>query len=149
MAILGGPSDAAAKLANVAARHNRVALVDELAPAGTAPRDAASWRRASRPPHPTSHSWASALLVRSSWPTSSRRSSQAPSSAVARPWRSWPAFGRGRPSWVQRLGMEWAFRLAIEPRRLARRYLLAGFTFTRLLGAHVGAPDGVTLLKAS
>ena len=32
LAILGGPSDAAAKLAGLAARHNRVALVDGLAP---------------------------------------------------------------------------------------------------------------------
>ena len=29
---------------------------------------------------------------------------------------------RQAPSWLQRLGMEWAFRLAMEPRRLWRRY---------------------------
>jgi len=27
------------------------------------------------------------------------------------------------PTWIQRTGLEWAFRLATEPRRLARRYL--------------------------
>lgn len=27
------------------------------------------------------------------------------------------------PAWIQRAGLEWAFRLATEPRRLARRYL--------------------------
>lgn len=27
------------------------------------------------------------------------------------------------PVWIRRLGLEWAFRLALEPRRLARRYL--------------------------
>jgi N-acetylglucosaminyldiphosphoundecaprenol N-acetyl-beta-D-mannosaminyltransferase len=27
------------------------------------------------------------------------------------------------PAWLQRYGMEWAFRLAQEPRRLWRRYL--------------------------
>jgi N-acetylglucosaminyldiphosphoundecaprenol N-acetyl-beta-D-mannosaminyltransferase len=27
------------------------------------------------------------------------------------------------PGWMQRLGLEWAFRLAQEPRRLWRRYL--------------------------
>src|SRR3954466_1474420 len=38
------------------------------------------------------------------------------------------------PGWMQRLGLEWAFRLAQEPRRLWRRYLrynprfIAGFT---------------------
>jgi N-acetylglucosaminyldiphosphoundecaprenol N-acetyl-beta-D-mannosaminyltransferase len=29
---------------------------------------------------------------------------------------------RQAPAWLQRLGMEWAFRLAMEPRRLWRRY---------------------------
>ncbi len=34
------------------------------------------------------------------------------------------AAGRVRraPNWVRRTGLEWAFRLALEPRRLARRY---------------------------
>lgn len=27
------------------------------------------------------------------------------------------------PAWLQRAGLEWLFRLACEPRRLARRYL--------------------------
>jgi exopolysaccharide biosynthesis WecB/TagA/CpsF family protein len=30
------------------------------------------------------------------------------------------------PSWMQRLGMEWAFRLLQDPRRLAHRYLVRG-----------------------
>ncbi len=30
---------------------------------------------------------------------------------------------RQAPAWMQRLGLEWAFRLAMEPRRLWRRYL--------------------------
>ena len=29
---------------------------------------------------------------------------------------------RQAPAWLQRMGMEWAFRLAMEPRRLWRRY---------------------------
>lgn len=33
---------------------------------------------------------------------------------------------RRAPHWIQRLGMEWAFRLASEPRRLWRRYLVEG-----------------------
>jgi N-acetylglucosaminyldiphosphoundecaprenol N-acetyl-beta-D-mannosaminyltransferase len=37
------------------------------------------------------------------------------------------------PLALQRLGLEWAFRLAIEPRRLALRYAVAGTTFLRLL----------------
>ena len=27
------------------------------------------------------------------------------------------------PPWVQRMGLEWSYRLVTEPRRLARRYL--------------------------
>jgi len=36
------------------------------------------------------------------------------------------AAGRFRPApaWMTRLGVEWLFRLAQEPRRLARRYLV-------------------------
>jgi N-acetylglucosaminyldiphosphoundecaprenol N-acetyl-beta-D-mannosaminyltransferase len=30
---------------------------------------------------------------------------------------------RQAPRWLQRTGLEWAFRMAMEPRRLARRYL--------------------------
>ncbi|GGH49089.1 WecB/TagA/CpsF family glycosyltransferase [Microbacterium album] len=30
------------------------------------------------------------------------------------------------PGWVSRAGLEWAWRLALEPRRLARRYLIQG-----------------------
>ena len=36
---------------------------------------------------------------------------------------------RRAPRWMQRSGLEWAHRLAQEPRRLARRYLLQGLPF--------------------
>lgn len=36
---------------------------------------------------------------------------------------------RRAPAWVQRLGLEWAHRLAQEPGRLARRYLVQGLPF--------------------
>lgn len=42
---------------------------------------------------------------------------------------------RRAPAWVQRIGFEWIFRLAMEPRRLARRYLVDGLPFAaRMLG---------------
>jgi N-acetylglucosaminyldiphosphoundecaprenol N-acetyl-beta-D-mannosaminyltransferase len=37
------------------------------------------------------------------------------------------------PRGVQRLGLEWAFRMAMEPRRLGQRYVIAGVGFVRLL----------------
>jgi N-acetylglucosaminyldiphosphoundecaprenol N-acetyl-beta-D-mannosaminyltransferase len=41
---------------------------------------------------------------------------------------------RRAPSWMQRTGLEWLHRLAQEPRRLARRYLLEDLPFAlRLL----------------
>ena len=43
------------------------------------------------------------------------------------------AFHAGRvrqaPLWLQRIGMEWLFRLCAEPRRLARRYLIFNSLF--------------------
>jgi len=40
------------------------------------------------------------------------------------------------PLWVRRAGLEWFFRLASEPRRLWRRYLLGYPRFLFLLGLH-------------
>ena len=36
---------------------------------------------------------------------------------------------RRAPRWMQRCGLEWVHRLASEPRRLARRYLIEGLPF--------------------
>jgi N-acetylglucosaminyldiphosphoundecaprenol N-acetyl-beta-D-mannosaminyltransferase len=33
------------------------------------------------------------------------------------------------PEWVQRSGLEWAFRLASEPRRLGKRYVWGNTVF--------------------
>ena len=41
---------------------------------------------------------------------------------------------RRAPLWMQRLGMEWLFRLALDPARLARRYLVRGPRVFSLLG---------------
>lgn len=43
---------------------------------------------------------------------------------------------REAPSWMQRVGVEWVFRLAVEPRRLWRRYLLGNLAFIRLAWKH-------------
>jgi N-acetylglucosaminyldiphosphoundecaprenol N-acetyl-beta-D-mannosaminyltransferase len=40
---------------------------------------------------------------------------------------------RRAPRWLQRLGLEWAFRLAQEPRRLAGRYVVGNTRFTWLV----------------
>jgi len=55
---------------------------------------------------------------------------------------------RRAPAWMRGVGLEWAHRLAQEPRRLARRYLIDGLPFAgRLLlvaaleGARAGRSD--------
>jgi N-acetylglucosaminyldiphosphoundecaprenol N-acetyl-beta-D-mannosaminyltransferase len=40
---------------------------------------------------------------------------------------------RRAPAWMQRLGLEWAFRLLQEPRRLFRRYLVTNARFLALV----------------
>ncbi len=40
---------------------------------------------------------------------------------------------RRAPIWAQKAGLEWCFRLAQEPRRLAKRYLVTNSTFLFLL----------------
>jgi N-acetylglucosaminyldiphosphoundecaprenol N-acetyl-beta-D-mannosaminyltransferase len=40
---------------------------------------------------------------------------------------------RRAPRWMQRLGLEWAYRLAQDPRRLAGRYVVGNTRFTWLV----------------
>ena len=42
------------------------------------------------------------------------------------------------PRMLQRLGLEWVFRLAQEPRRLFRRYLVTNLAFLWLTLRHLG-----------
>lgn len=49
---------------------------------------------------------------------------------------------RQAPRWVQRSGLEWAFRLASEPRRLAGRYLKNNPRFAWLVVAETLRDEG-------
>lgn len=42
---------------------------------------------------------------------------------------------RQAPRWLQRSGLEWVFRIAVQPRRLAKRYLCNNPAFLTLLAA--------------
>jgi N-acetylglucosaminyldiphosphoundecaprenol N-acetyl-beta-D-mannosaminyltransferase len=44
---------------------------------------------------------------------------------------------RRAPSWLQRVGLEWAYRLAQEPRRLFKRYAVTNTKFIVLVGAEL------------
>ena len=48
---------------------------------------------------------------------------------------------RRAPRWMSDAGLEWAFRLAQEPRRLAGRYLLRDPQFFRIVARQMRAPD--------
>jgi N-acetylglucosaminyldiphosphoundecaprenol N-acetyl-beta-D-mannosaminyltransferase len=56
---------------------------------------------------------------------------------------------RRAPEPIQRLGLEWAYRLLQEPRRLMRRYLLEGIPFFFVLMARtaVGRLTGIAQLR--
>lgn len=57
------------------------------------------------------------------------------------------AAGRVRraPSWVQRVGMEWAFRVLLEPKRLASRYFDNGMFLLRVVARGALRPDPAPL----
>jgi N-acetylglucosaminyldiphosphoundecaprenol N-acetyl-beta-D-mannosaminyltransferase len=44
---------------------------------------------------------------------------------------------RRAPDWIQRSGLEWAYRVAQEPRRMWRRYLRTNITFLSLMGGEL------------
>jgi N-acetylglucosaminyldiphosphoundecaprenol N-acetyl-beta-D-mannosaminyltransferase len=46
---------------------------------------------------------------------------------------------RRAPTWVRRWGLEWLFRLIMEPGRLWRRYLVGNVSFVLRVGAHLFA----------
>lgn len=48
---------------------------------------------------------------------------------------------RRAPVWLQRMGMEWFFRLVQEPRRLWKRYLVTNFQFIFHLACSVAGSD--------
>lgn len=54
---------------------------------------------------------------------------------------------RRAPGWLQRAGLEWAYRLVQEPRRLARRYLVTNAAFTWLVGRQLAARGAGVLFR--
>ena len=57
------------------------------------------------------------------WPSTSTVSTRGSCSGSARRSTSTQGLLRQAPPWMQRLGLEWLFRLIVEPRRLWKRYL--------------------------
>jgi N-acetylglucosaminyldiphosphoundecaprenol N-acetyl-beta-D-mannosaminyltransferase len=133
VAILGGPDDAATRLADRARRSNEVVLVDELRPGWDQDerRSLLAQRIVDASPDLT--------LVGIGAPQQEilahelKASVTGPIICCGAAIEVLAGMRPRAPRVVQRLGLEWAFRLAIEPRRLARRYVVGGTTFLRLL----------------
>jgi N-acetylglucosaminyldiphosphoundecaprenol N-acetyl-beta-D-mannosaminyltransferase len=45
----------------------------------------------------------------------------------------WAGRTRRAPSWMQRIGLEWLYRLLLEPRRMWKRYLIGNVRFLRMV----------------
>lgn len=151
VAILGGPEDSARRLAEQAQPHNRVALVDELTP---------GWEEESRRRELVARVAAAEpdlTLVAIGAPRQERLAHElkvavrGPIICCGAAVEVLAGVRPRAPRLVQRLRMEWLFRLALEPRRLGGRYLVAGGTFARLfagsavrraVGAGAPAPSG-------
>ena len=133
VAILGGRSDVASRLAERVHRSNEVVLVDELRPGwdGDERRSGLVTRVAAAAPDLT--------LVGIGVPQQEILAHElkgvvtGPIICCGAAIEVLAGMRPRAPLALQRLGLEWAFRLAIEPRRLGRRYAVAGTTFLRLL----------------
>jgi N-acetylglucosaminyldiphosphoundecaprenol N-acetyl-beta-D-mannosaminyltransferase len=134
VAILGGPSDAALKLADQAARHNRVALVDDLSPGWDDPARRTELDSRLREASPNLTFVGIGAPRQEQLAHELRDVVSGPIICCGAAVEVLAGIRPRAPHVLQRVGLEWAFRLAIEPRRLARRYLVAGLTFLRLLG---------------
>ena len=56
---------------------------------------------------------------------------------------------RQAPKWMQDAGLEWAFRLWVEPRRLWKRYLQLNPLFCLMIGRQLLAPAGAATASES
>ena len=133
VAILGGPSDSATKLAGRASQSNSVALVDHLG---------AGWDEDERRSDLLSRVQAAApdlTLVAIGAPRQEllahelKRVVKGPIVCCGAAVEVLAGVRPRAPRVVQTLGLEWAFRMVIEPRRLFRRYMVAGSTFASLI----------------
>ena len=55
---------------------------------------------------------------------------------------------RRAPPFLQKIGLEWLFRLTQEPRRLSRRYFVSNFAFLKLLLRTISSGDRGTHMRS-
>ena len=133
LAILGGPADTADRLAQRARGVNDVVLVDALPPGWDEPVRLAQLLQRVQAARPD------LVLIGIGAPRQEllahdlKRTVRGPILCCGAAIEVLAGFRPRAPRFLQLLGLEWAFRLAIEPRRLLRRYLVSGTTFLRVL----------------
>jgi N-acetylglucosaminyldiphosphoundecaprenol N-acetyl-beta-D-mannosaminyltransferase len=134
LAILGGPPGAANLLARRFERLHRVCLLDAL-PKGTwdTPNGLESLKRAVEAARPN------LILVGIGPPRQEllaellRPAARGPIICCGATIEVLAGLRPRAPHYLQALGMEWAFRLALEPSRLWSRYLFSSLSFARVL----------------
>jgi N-acetylglucosaminyldiphosphoundecaprenol N-acetyl-beta-D-mannosaminyltransferase len=134
LAVLGGPPGAAETLAHRFASRNEVVLIDGLVPGTWEGRDAmralAERVAAAR---------ANLVLVGIGPPRQElladalRAAAAGPIICCGASIEVLAGLRPRAPRWMQSVGLEWAFRFALEPRRLGPRYALAGARFLRVV----------------
>jgi N-acetylglucosaminyldiphosphoundecaprenol N-acetyl-beta-D-mannosaminyltransferase len=135
LAILGGPEETAHLLAERARGTNRVVLIDTLS---------AGWERPERRQELLARleeAQPNLVLIGIGAPRQEqladelRDAVRGPILCCGAAIEVLAGYTPRAPRLLQRYRLEWAFRLAIEPRRLLGRYLVSGVTFLRLLAA--------------
>ena len=133
IAVLGGPAGSASKLAARAERTNRVALVDELAPGWDRPEQMTMLIKRVESAAPNLTLLGIGAPRQEFLAHELKPAVRGPIICCGAAIEVLAGVRPRAPQVLQKLGLEWAFRLAIEPRRLFRRYRVSGMTFLRLM----------------
>jgi len=133
VAILGGPAGAASRLAERARRNNEVVLVDELRPGWDQSESMTRLAERIADASPDLTLLGIGVPRQEILAHQLRAEVTGPIICCGAAIEVLAGMRPRAPRALQRLGLEWAFRVAIEPRRLARRYAVAGTMFLRLL----------------
>ena len=133
VAILGGPGTTAARLAEMARDHHDVVLVDPLPPQ--------EWEQRIERLTTDLRSAAPTLVLlgigaprQELLAESLRPAVRGPIVCCGAAIEVLAGLRPRAPETLQRLGLEWAWRIALEPSRLLPRYLLAASSFIRVVG---------------
>jgi len=135
VAILGGPPGAAQQLSRSVERAHEVVLVDELRRGGwEGPDDVAALGRRLAAGRPNLTLLGLGAPKQELLADRVRSSVSGPIVCCGAAIEILAGCRRRAPRLLQAVGLEWAFRLLLEPRRLAPRYFRSSVAFIRVVG---------------